>query len=184
MRGGRLGNPREVFMPRLYCAGSLFFQAISRQPYREAPDASLTLRYQLTRSLPLISPFGLPPAVSRAAALAAWGCSLHQTFDFPTSQGATALVLQRHSAAVFAMPAARSAHEEVAASPRPRPSGVGRLQHQRASASCRTGKVECVGGEPTGASAENRTHSVAGTLAPAATAVPCRVCDACRAKRA
>ena len=39
------------------------------------------LRYQLTCTLPRVAPCGLPAAVSRAAALAAWLCSLHQTFD-------------------------------------------------------------------------------------------------------
>ena len=42
----------------------------------------------------------------------------------------------------------------LAAKPRSRLSRVRRLQHQRASASCLPGKVECVGGEPTGAPGE------------------------------
>jgi len=65
-------------------------------PTRDGRDAfSAALQYQLTRSLPLILPCGLPSAVSRAAALAAWVCSLHQTFDWPDSRCAIALVLPR-----------------------------------------------------------------------------------------
>ena len=55
---------------------------------------STSLWYQLTRSLPLISPFGLPSEVFRAAALAARVCTLHQTLDFSHSQSAIALVFR------------------------------------------------------------------------------------------
>jgi len=91
--------------------------------------------------------------------------------------------------------------KEVAAGPRSRLSGVRRLQHQRASALCQSGKVESVGGtqaareaaretargspqgetngservNPTGASAEHRTRSVTRALALVATAVSYRV---------
>ena len=64
--------------------------------------------------------------------------------------------------------------KEVAAKPRARLSRV-RLQHQRASALCQTGKVECVGGEPSEAPAEHRTQGVERRLAPVATALCCRV---------
>jgi len=66
-------------------------------PTRDGGDAlSASLRYQLTCTLPRVAPCGLPPAVSRAAALAAWVCSLHQTLDLvPFAQSAIALVLAR-----------------------------------------------------------------------------------------
>jgi len=65
-------------------------------PTRGGRDAlSASLRYQLTCTHPRVAPCGLPAAVSRAAALAAWVCSLHQTFDWPDSRCAIALVLPR-----------------------------------------------------------------------------------------
>ena len=46
---------------------------------RRAVRCSAYTPVGLTRSLPLISPFGLPPAVSRAATLAAWVPPTHST---------------------------------------------------------------------------------------------------------
>ena len=79
---GKLKNSKR---PRRPCAGAcrggLFQPAwLEQNPgFRRREVAggdemgfSASLRYQLTRSLPLILPCGLPSAVSRAAALAAW----------------------------------------------------------------------------------------------------------------
>ena len=56
------------------------------------------LRYQLMRAVPGVCPCGVNlRSISRAAALAAWVCSQHQTFEWSHSQSAIALVLPQAS---------------------------------------------------------------------------------------
>jgi len=54
-------------------------RGIRRKATLRAARCSAYAPVGLTRSLPLISPFGLPPAVSRAATLAAWVPPTHST---------------------------------------------------------------------------------------------------------
>ena len=57
---------------------------------------SAALRYQLMRAVLGVCPCGVNlRLISRAAALAAWACYLHQTLDSPDLQSAIALVLPR-----------------------------------------------------------------------------------------
>ena len=59
---------------------------------------SAALRYQLMRAVPGVCPCGVNlRSISRAAALAAWVCSQHQTFEWSHSQSAIALVLPQAS---------------------------------------------------------------------------------------